>query len=304
MTSIKSIFLSLFVVSIASAQTTVTVSTPKELLNSIGPNKTIYLNPGDYDLSSVSGEGSSFVTWEDEYDGSQILISNVSNLKIIGKGNARVLVKPSYTWVMKFYKCENIQLDNYTLGHTIDGYCTGGVIYLDSCKNVKVTNCKMFGSGTYGMGIYSTQNVTVEKCDIYKCTYGLLQLFGSTNLNFIKTRFRETGMFDLITISGCKTVNFKTCVFEKNNGSNDFEYSDFYFFRIDDSYYDNYEYEQTTPKSSGVTINTSVFRENKTGNFTNDYSNIIKLGDNKFERNNFTKPLPSVNGNIVNNTYY
>jgi hypothetical protein len=276
-----------------SAQTTITVSTPAELLNAIESNKTIYLNPGDYDLTSANGVGSSNITWETEYDGGQILISDVSNLKIIGKGNARVLVSPQYTWVMKFYKCNNITLENYTLGHTQGGYCTGGVIYLDSCKNVKVSNCKMFGSGTYGMGIYSTENVTVEKCDIYKCTYGLLQLNRSKNLNFIKTRFRETGEFDLISITGCNSVHFKTCAFEKNGTTDTYDYSSYYFFRIDDSYYDYYEYEQTTVTSSNITINTSSFRDNKIYYFTNDYSNILRIGDNRFERNSFTTPLPT-----------
>ena len=170
---------------------------------------------------------------------------------------------------------------------------------MDSCKNVKVSNCKMFGSGTYGMGIYATENVTVEKCDIYKCTYGLLQLYNSSNLNFIKTRFRETGMFDLITIVSCKTVNFKTCVFEKNTGSTEYEYSEYYFFKLDDGYYDNYDYEQTNIKSSNITVNTSVFRDNKIGYFTNDYSNALRIGDNKYERNNFSSPLPTATTNVV-----
>lgn len=302
--NLKPAFICILFVSMVSAQTTVTVSTPAELLKAIGSNKTIYLNPGDYVLTSAVGEGSSNVSWEDEYDGSQILISNVSNLKIIGKGLARVLVDPQYTWVMKFYMCNNITLENYTLGHTAGGYCTGGVIYLDSCKNVKVTNCKMFGSGTYGMGIYNTENVTVEKCDIYKCTYGLLQLFYSKNLLFTHNRFRETGEFDLITIVGCNSVAFKTCVFEKNGNTSydSYDYSYYYFFKIDDSYYDSYEYENTTGKSSNISINTCDFHDNKITYFTNDYGSALRIGINKYERNGFANPLPTA-AKLTGNPY-
>ncbi len=296
------LFFAFFITTI-TAQTTVTVSTPTELLKTIGSNKTIYLNPGDYVLTNAKGEGSQNITWEDEYDGGQILISDVVNLKIIGKGNARVLVDPRYTWVMKFYKCQNITLENYTLGHTQGGSCTGGVIFLDSCKNVKVSNCKMFGSGTYGMDIHTSENVTVEKCDIYKCTYGLLQLFYSKNILFTHTRFRETGEFDLISITGCDKVAFKTCVFEKNGIPSSYEYSSYYFFKIDDTYYDSYDYEQTNVKSTNISINTSQFRDNKIAYFTNDYNNVLRIGDNKFERNSFTSPLPTANKSIVTNGY-
>jgi parallel beta-helix repeat protein len=279
----KPAIIAVFFISLLTAQTTVTVSTPTEFLKAIGSNKTIYLNEGDYDLTTVLGVGSTHVTWEDEYDGAQILISDVSNMKIIGKGNARILVSPQYTWVMKFYKCQNITLDSYTMGHTLGGYCTGGVIYMDSCKNMQVKNCKLFGSGTYGMNVYNSDNVTVEKCDVYKCTYGLLILDNSSNINFIKTRFRETGEYDLITITKCKTVNFKTCVFEKNYSSGS------YLFRIDS----DYDYNEFLGTSTGITINTCTFRDNRIYYFSTDYGTMIKLGDNRFERNDFTAPLPT-----------
>ena len=281
---LKSALCYLVFMSAISAQTTVTVSTPVELLNAIGPNKTIYLNAGDYDLSSATGAGSSYVTWEDEYDGSQIHISGVSNMKIIGKGNARVLVTPQYTWVMKFSRCQNITLDNYTMGHVAGSNCIGGVVYMDSCKNMQVLNCRMFGSGTYGMMIERTENVTVEKCDIYKCTYGLLQLYESKQIYFIKTRFRETGEFDLVTINRCNDIHFKTCVFEKNFTGGD--YSTYYFFNIDNAY-DGYM------GSYNVTINTSVFRDNNAYYFSYDPYSVLKIGDNRFERNYFTPPTPT-----------
>jgi len=275
------------------AQTSVTVSTALEFLNAIGSNKTIYLNPGDYVLTAHVGLGSNNVVWENEYDGGQMNIVDVSNLKIIGKQGARVLVDPMYTWVMKFNHCNNITLDGYTMGHTAGGYCTGGVVYVDSCTNVKVTNCRMFGSGTYGMGIFKSNNITVEKTDIYKCTYGLLQLGESQNVVFKNTRFRETGEFDQISISGCKNVHFKSCVFEKNGpkATDYYEYSSYFFFKLSDNYY--YETDIVQSTSYNITINTCTFRDNTTASFTDDYSGVLKIGDNKFERNTFPVPVPT-----------
>src|SRR5687767_11930938 len=177
----RSVFILLSCISFLSAQTTVTVSTAEELIKAIGSNKTIYLNGVDFDLSDQHSVTTDFVSWEGEYDGSQMVITNVKNLKIVGKPNARVLVSPQYTWVMKFVDSENITLDNFTMGHTQGGYCTGGVVSLNNCTNVKITSCKLFGSGTYGMEINDSKNITLEKSDVYKCTYGLLLMNSSTN---------------------------------------------------------------------------------------------------------------------------
>lgn len=280
----RSVLISLSCISFLTAQTTVTVSTAEELIKAIGSNKTIYLNGVDYDLTDQYSVTTNFVSWEGEYDGSQMVITNVKNLKIVGGPNARVLVSPQYTWVMKFVDSENITLDNFTMGHTQGGYCTGGVVNLNNCTNVKITSCKLFGSGTYGMEINDSKNITLEKSDVYKCTYGLLVLNNSTNCNFIKTRFRETGEFDLVTITNCSAVNFKTCVFEKNYTTSN------YFFRLDSDYY---EEGNNQGGSSNITINTCIFRDNKVPYFTTDYTNKLIIGDNRFERNDFGNVLPT-----------
>jgi len=284
---------SLLIINLLNAQSTVTVSNALEFLKAIGSNKTIYLKDGDYVLTNHVGDGSSNVTWEQEYDGGQMRIDNVTNLKIVGKQNSRILVDPQYTWVMKFVNCSNITLDTYTMGHTNGGYCIGGVVYLDSCKNVRLTNCRMFGSGTYGMGISNTSNVVLEKCDIFKCTYGLLQLNNSKDILFTHSRFRESGEFDLITITDCINVHFKTCVFEKNNivANESYYYETNYFFKL----YSDYYYGDNLPpiKTYNITVNNCVFRGNYTENFTDDYWNILKIGVNHFDNNSFTKPLPT-----------
>src|SRR5687767_1742318 len=106
----RSVFISVCCIPLLTAQTTVTVSTAEELIKAIGSDKTIYLNAVDYDLTGQFSVTTDFVSWEGEYDGSQMVITNVKNLKIVGKSNARVLVSPQYTWVMKFVDSENITM--------------------------------------------------------------------------------------------------------------------------------------------------------------------------------------------------
>ncbi len=290
---VQTILCSALMLGSLSAQSTITVTNTEEFLNAIGSNKTIVLKEGTYNLSDFEDKGSSQVTWLDDYDGKQPKISEVSNLKLTGKGNVRILVKPRYTWVFILESCKNVSMENITFGHTEGGYCSGGVIDLEYCENIKMTNCKLFGSGTYGIQMNYCRNVEVTGCDVYKCTYGLLILNYSKYIQFTKTRFRETGEFDLISIEDCDTVNFKSCVFEKNTAGA-------YFFVIDNNY--GYEYE-IAAQSTGITINTCTFRDNDVTQFSNDFRPKLMLGDNRFERNTFPKPLPTPTRAEKKNSY-
>lgn len=268
------------------AETTITVSTPMEFVKAIGSNRTILVNEGTYVLTDVAGTITEYVSWEDEYDGPQLVINRVENLKIIGKNNPRLLVLPSYSWVLLFTHSSNVYITGLTLGHLQEGYCTGGVIKLDSCSKVTVQKSNMFGSGTYGMEINNSSDVWVNGCDMYKCTYGLLILYNSSRILFEKTRFRETGQFDLITINNCPDVNFKSCIFEKN--FNTYSYSeDAYFFSVDNSYY-----ERNPAMVSEVSINNCTFRGNKISYFS---IGLVRVGINRFADNSFQTPTPTAN---------
>lgn len=282
----KPIIFLCFTAQFLMAQSTITVSTPMEFIKAIGSNRTIIVNEGTYILTDVAGTVTDYVSWQDEYDGPQLVVNKVKNLRIVGKNNPRLLVLPSYSWVMLFSGSSNVEVSGITMGHLQEGYCTGGVVKLDSCANVKLTKCNMFGSGTYGMEINGSSDVTVEGCDIFKCTYGLLILYNSSRITFNKTRFRETGQFDLITINNCPDVNFKSCVFENNMKTVAYS-SDAYFFSVDASYYTRDEKMITE-----VSINNCEFRDNWVYNFS---QGLVRIGVNRFSGNSFSVPSPTAN---------
>lgn len=283
---INSLVVFLFTPYLLYSQTTITVSTPMEFIKAIGSNRTVIVNEGKYVLTDVAGTVTEYITWQDEYDGPQLVINDVKNLKIVGKQNPRLLVLPSYSWVLLFNRSTNIEISGITLGHVNEGYCSGGVIKLDSCSNIKLVKCNMFGSGTYGMEIDNSKDIQVQGCDIFKCTYGLLILYNSSNIMFTKTRFRETGQFDLISINQCPDVNFTGCVFERNFYTSQYS-SDAYFFSVDAGWY-----EGAPGIASEVSINNCVFRENNVYNFS---QGLIRIGINRFVANNFASPIPTAN---------
>lgn len=260
----------------------VVVSTPLELFKALKSDTEIELAPGTYNLSEVAGVYSSpNISWENKFDGYEPVISGLNNLSLFGKGKAKILIEPRYAWVMNFVSCSNLLFDGVTFGHTEAGYCRGGVLSFTACKNVRILNCNLFGSGTVGIQTQDSENITVNQCDIYECTYGLAYLYTSNNIIFTKTKFQNTGNFDLIEIGGCDKVTFSSCTFKGNYNS---QYAP-HFFSIDA----NLLYGDLPLLSTDITIQKCTFENNQVHKFVNSPQKV-KLINNTFKNNLFENP--------------
>jgi polygalacturonase len=91
--------------------------------------------------------------------------SNLNNVEFRAE-KARLLTKPRYAWVINFVDGEKIAIENVVLGHTEEGYCRGGVLRFENCKDVLVADTDLFGSGTYGLELVNCINVHFDNCTI------------------------------------------------------------------------------------------------------------------------------------------
>ncbi len=154
------------------------VSTTSELIANLISNNKLVLNKGFYDVLDFSCENEN-VTKEEVFDGSQLVISNVSNITIVGD-DSTILARPRYANVIEFRDCENIKIIGLTLGHTPQkGSCMGSVLRFDSCHNVQLESLELFGSGTYGIELTNCNNIHVNGSKIFECTYGALNIIQS-----------------------------------------------------------------------------------------------------------------------------
>ncbi len=158
------------------AEGAVHVSTVDELLSAIAPNVTIYLEEGDYDLSTATeygGYGNDYYSWEQRHDGPSLLIFNCDNLSIIGKGSGKtnIYALPRYADVFSFNNCNNLSLSGFTAGHFEEpGSCTGDVIKIQRSEDVKMEDLGLFGCGYVGIRASECKNMSLKDCDIYECT--------------------------------------------------------------------------------------------------------------------------------------
>ncbi len=195
-------------------QETVTVSTVEELYNALGSGKHIILKGGTYniskmDKSKVSNDNLNYYYYEGEYHesyGDSIVVNYLSNVWLEGEAGAEVLIcTEDYSVApLEFQSCGNIVLENLTLGHEVEpGYCSGAVVSMESSYYVTVKNCRLYGSGTYGIEARYCNSVEVTDSQIYECTYGLLELGNCSNWTFTDCQFRDSMEFSMLDMAGC-----------------------------------------------------------------------------------------------------
>ena len=201
-----------------NAVRTVQVSSVDELIAAIGPDRIIHLHPGTYNLSDAETVQNRYVSWLNEYDGPCPVVKSVSNLSFRGETGTVIVTEPAYGWVFSFETCSGIRISNITLGHTVPGYCLGGVLRFNNCTDVEVRNSDLYGSGTIGISLERTDNFVMDSSIIRECTYGLLQIEDSSNVQFSYTEFKDTGEYSLIEIAESDNVRWQHCSFTGNRG--------------------------------------------------------------------------------------
>jgi hypothetical protein len=194
------------------------VSTADEFIAGIGPNRTLELAPGVYVLSDVRDRNMEYVRWDPYHDGNTVTIRNVENMKIVGKGTepVRLVVHPSYVFVLNFENCKNIELENLVLGHFPEGFCTGGVIRLKHCIQFSLRRCDLFGCGTEGLALQNVHDFYFDYSVIRDCSYGIMRIFYSSNLHFTESTFIRNQEFYGINLNDSKGILFDGCTISNN----------------------------------------------------------------------------------------
>lgn len=158
------------------------VHTVDELLASIAPNTSIFLESGVYNLSEAIGYGTDsgeYYDWMACYDGPGLVIHNVENLTITGESPimASIAAQPRYADVLSFENCRGISLSGITAGHTqAVSDCAGGVLNFMGTDEVSIENCSLYGCGVLGVTATNCKHMSISYTEIHHCSYGAFSL--------------------------------------------------------------------------------------------------------------------------------
>ena len=182
----------------------VTVSTAAELIRAIAPDVHIILKPGDYNFSALTEEeieSCGGYVRPDCLAYREIAIYNAPGLILEAEesGSVRLITENGYADVMTLTLCDGVVLKGLILGHEIEkGKCDADVLRIDTCEDVHVEECGLFGCGADGVWAEKADRLTVTKTDIYECTSSIFSLVDTGEAVFDSCRFYDNdGMFFL-----------------------------------------------------------------------------------------------------------
>jgi len=200
----------------------ITVSNTRELLEAIGPDRTIQLKSGDYNLTLIDAGDRKYIEWEKEVDGYQLKLRDLANLTLIGvdKKPARILIKPSYAYVLTFSRCQNIHLENLTFGHSPEpGGCSGGVLRFKDCKVLRLGALDLFGCGTDGLWLDEVEDLVVARSTIHDCTEGAVVAANCNKLRFTDCNVLNNVAYGTFFIfNNSDDVQLDKCLISANAG--------------------------------------------------------------------------------------
>lgn len=179
------------------ADDTVTVSTAAELIRVIAPDAHIILKPGDYNFSALTeeeiGECGGYVSPDSLVQG-EITIYNAPGLTLEAEesGSVRLITENGYADVVTLVHCDGAVLKGLVIGHEIEkGECDADVLRIDTCEDVRVEECGLFGCGSNGIWAENASGLTVTGTDIYECTSSIFSLVDTGEAVFDRCRFYD-----------------------------------------------------------------------------------------------------------------
>lgn len=218
----------------------VEVSDAVSFLEAIRPNRTIYLLPGDYDLSSdavmemLTGENAVLTpyVYYNDFDtndklNSGVVIVNVDDLTIFATDPQEIYTKSTKDTVLIFESCNHITVTGITFGHKPDKAtaCVAAVIGTAYCDDVVFSGCDLYGCGVQGAYLEYSSSIIFIDSVIRDCVNMAAYIYGGEDIQFIGTEIYGVGTSNifaqtLFQISGnSKTITFKECNIHDNGNS-------------------------------------------------------------------------------------
>ncbi len=247
----------------------VRVSTAEELARAIRSDRTIVMESGIYDLSTVPNFRSRNVSWNSVFDGREILVKGVKNLTIEAEADngAEIVTAPRYAFVLSFQDCSGLRLSKLRIGHKDGGECSGGVVRFDRVRDVEIASSLLYGSGTVGIEAENAKNLLVVESTITGCSQGALSLRDCGKASLESVSMRENEGYPLIGVYGKSDVSFVQCDVLLNKGSGIFGLEE----------------------GSTVSFSDGRFAQNETDAFSDAGDNLVIAGT-VFEENSFPEP--------------
>lgn len=240
---------------------TVEVSTVEELVAAIDDNTHIILNEGVYDLADLTDPADTAKVQFDPsgigYEIPDVRINGAMHLKLEAKDGADVEIctdSPQHP-VLAFTDCSYIYLQGITFGHHVEpGTCGGSVIKLNNVDNLHMSNCHLYGCGTYGIDGMDCYGLSFDHTEIYECTYGIVYFVNTYGAEFSDCSMHDNADMSMINLYNSGNIDFHDCEFRNNTVEQESGYS-YFVFCSEDNYFVSFERCRFKDNTGGIFSN-------------------------------------------------
>ncbi|HUX41566.1 MAG TPA: hypothetical protein VMV83_10415 [Rectinemataceae bacterium] len=209
----------------AQARPVYTVSTVGELLDRLGPDRTIILQKGDYSLPSVYGRSGPGFDWLQGEDGAELMVIGADNLALRGMDGARILTDSLKSYLIGFYKSSKITIDNISfLRDAGEGTVPeAGLLYAESVADLSLSRAALGGPSGLPLELWDCGKVSLEDVALSGGRDGAMGIGKVGDLSVTGGSVREIAGFPLIYAEQSGPILFQGTEFADNSGGNFFE---------------------------------------------------------------------------------
>ena len=206
----------------AQSKPTYTVGTVKELLKNLGPNRTIVLKKGDYQLWTAYDQSGPNYGWLEGDDGKELTIDNADNLTIRGADGARLLTNSLKAYLIGFYGSSNLELDNLVFARQIQGdeVPDAGMVYVETVTKLSISRSSFAGPSGYPLEIWDCGDVSLRDLKVAGGVLGALSV-GQTKILTVKGgSVSKVEGYPLVYSEKNGSLTFDGTAFADNSGGN------------------------------------------------------------------------------------
>jgi len=200
---------------------TISVSTAADFVRALGSDRTVFLQSGDYVLSSAYEVESPDIEWQDSAEGRELVLRGLHDLTIRGVSGTRIIVDSPTVYFLDVVSAVNLQIDNVIFSRrTASGGSdvSAGGIYFDGCSNIELDRCAFEGSNGYPLELSDCSQARFGKLRLTQGFNGALSLTGCTDVSLDGcTLWRNQGG-PLLSVEESSSVSFSSCLFTDNEG--------------------------------------------------------------------------------------
>jgi len=203
------------------------VTNVEEFFDSIGPNRTIIMEEGDYDITEFLDDLYDVDHWADKYEYIDVWsyysyyevdIEYCDNLTIMGEGTVRIISSSEYmSDTLCFDECKNISINKVEFVANAYGDDAQSFLEFYYCTNGDINMIKSSHAAGYGIDFtYCYGSWYIYDSEFSNCEGGSLYLANSdAEYYFDGCSFKESESgFNIYSYWSTKNISFKNCYFD------------------------------------------------------------------------------------------